>query len=55
MKRIEVTFAEGFLPRVAREVVGLVAAGGGKVLNASAVVVIVPGRRAARRVVELLA
>jgi len=55
MKGIDVTFAEAFLPRVAREVMGLAAAGAGKVLDVSAVVVIVPGRRGARRVVELLA
>jgi len=55
MKRIEVTFSEAFLPRVALALAGMAPPGTGKTLDVSSVVLIVPGRRAARRVLELLA
>lgn len=55
MKRIEVTFAEAFLPRVADAVVAAAQPGSGKALECGDVMVVLPGRRAARRVLELLA
>ncbi|MCX7847226.1 MAG: PD-(D/E)XK nuclease family protein [bacterium] len=54
IRRVNVTFAEAFLPRVAEEVLARAEGGTGKVLACERVVVVVPGQRAARRVLELL-
>lgn len=55
MQRIEVTFAEAFLPRVAEAVMAAARPGTGKALECGNVMVVLPGRRAARRLVEVLA
>lgn len=55
MQRIEVSFEDAFLPRVAAEVLKQAGTSSGRLLACGNVVVVLPGRRAGRRLLELLA